>query len=273
MADPASIRYKNPGAMWGGKVATKYGATQAVALNDGLGQGNNIADFPDFISGAAAQFYLWDHGYTNMTLAAAITKWSGGNSSTAYMAFLTGKTGIAPGDIITPELLSGPVGLSLMKAQAQWEAGKVYPMDDADWAAAQRRVFTATATAMRVSLPPATPKGTPPMTTTTPAPTPAAGPGAMATIAAVATKTESIVEDVMKVEPTVAMFVPGSSVWQPFVLMAIPFIERALKDISAQNGGDILNAVIELIQHVSPNQPNSTVLSTPAPSASTQASG
>lgn len=44
---PASIRYKNPGAMWGSKLAIKWGASpRAVSLNDGTGQGNNIAVFP-----------------------------------------------------------------------------------------------------------------------------------------------------------------------------------------------------------------------------------
>jgi len=45
--EPASIRYKNPGAMWGSALAIKWGAAKkAVTLNDGTGQGNNIAVFP-----------------------------------------------------------------------------------------------------------------------------------------------------------------------------------------------------------------------------------
>lgn len=252
----ASIRYKNPGAMWGGKVAQKWGATSTVALNDGLGQGNNIADFPDFISGAAAQFYLWNTGYVNMTLEAAITKWSGGNSSSSYMQFLESKTGLKSSSQITSSVLSGSVGLALMKAQAQWEAGQVYPMNDADWATAQKKVFPAS-TPTSISV---TPKGTP-MTTPTPAPAAAPTTSVLTTISGVAGKAEAIIEDVMKVEPTIAMFVPGSSVWQPFIIMAAPFIERALTDIAAQNGGDILSAVIELLQHVTPAQPNSPTLS------------
>ena len=39
MSEPVSIRYNNPGAMWGGnKTAEKWGATGNVALNDGLHQ-------------------------------------------------------------------------------------------------------------------------------------------------------------------------------------------------------------------------------------------
>ena len=140
MIEPASIRYKNPGAMWGGKHANKWGAVSDVVLKDG--QANHIAVFTDFVHGAAAQFALWKAGYCNMTLAAAIKKWSGHNSSAAYMAFLGKHVGIGPATRITPAVLASPKGLALMKAQAQWEAGKPYPLTDAQWAEAQSRVFT-----------------------------------------------------------------------------------------------------------------------------------
>lgn len=262
---PASIRYNNPGAMWGGNAISKrWGATANIALADGLGQGNTIADFPDVVSGAAAQFDLWRTGYTNRTLDAAITKWSGGNSSPAYMNFLVGKTGLTTSSMITLALLESPTGIALLKAQAQWEAGKPYPMSDAQWSEAQAKVFPS----MKPVPPLVQPKETPVTTTTTPA-TPATT-SVLTTISGVAGKAEAIMEDVMKVEPTIAMFVPGSSVWQPFIIMAAPFIERALTDIAKQNGGDILSAVIELLQHVTPAQPNSTALSAavPTPAAS-----
>jgi len=141
--EPASIRYKNPGAMWGGRRANKWGAVSDVVLKDG--QANHIAVFPNFVQGAAAQFDLWRAAYTGMSLGAAIRKWSGGNSSSAYMKFLNQRTGIKSLDTITVELLAGPKGLALMKAQAQWEAGKPYPMTDAQWEEAQRMVFTTAA--------------------------------------------------------------------------------------------------------------------------------
>ena len=138
----ASIRYNNPGAMWGGNnIARRWGATSNVSLNDGTGQGNTIAFFPDKIHGAAAQFDLWWSGYSNMTLADAIRKWSGGNSSPAYAEFLQLKVGIKPDTVITSALLSGPIGFALMKAQAQWEAGQPYPLDDNGWRQAQAMVF------------------------------------------------------------------------------------------------------------------------------------
>jgi hypothetical protein len=61
------------------------------------------------------------------------------------MKFLNQRTGIKSLDTITVELLAGPKGLALMKAQAQWEAGKPYPMTDAQWEEAQRMVFTTAA--------------------------------------------------------------------------------------------------------------------------------
>ena len=141
--EPASIRFRNPGAMWGGKRADKWGAVDDIVLKDG--QANHIAVFPTMVQGAAAQFDLWRAGYAGLTLAAAVKKWSGGNSSAAYMKFLKEKTGLGSYDAITVALLSGPKGLALMKAQAQWEAGKPYPMTDAQWAEAQRMVFTTAA--------------------------------------------------------------------------------------------------------------------------------
>lgn len=137
----ASIRYKNPGAMWGGARANKWGALRAVTLNDGKGQGNNIAEFPTYEQGAAAQFDLWQTSYCNMSLDAATMKWSGGNSSPAYIKFLTEKTGLQAHTLITKDLLNSDTGWRLMKAQAQWEAGKPYPMTDAQWKAAQKLCF------------------------------------------------------------------------------------------------------------------------------------
>lgn len=144
MSEPAAIRFNNPGAMWGkgNPIAKKWGATGTTMLNDGLGQGNNIAFFPTKLDGACAQFDLWRSGYCNRTLQAAITKWSGGNWSQPYANFLTQQTGLTMGTQVTEELLASPRGWRLMKAQAQWEAGKPYPLTDTEWQTAQRRVFS-----------------------------------------------------------------------------------------------------------------------------------
>lgn len=75
MSEPVSIRYKNPGAMWGSALAIKWGAARkAVTLNDGKGQGNNIAVFPTFVQGICAQLDLWrsSKNYKNKRFADAI---------------------------------------------------------------------------------------------------------------------------------------------------------------------------------------------------------
>jgi hypothetical protein len=139
----ASIRSNNPGAMWGkgNPIATKWGATSTEALADGLGQGNNIAHFPDPVHGAAAQFDLWHQHYAGMTLRAAITRWSGGNWSQPYADFLTKNTGLSMDNVITDTILAGPSGVLLMQYQARWEAGQPYPLTTAQWQQAQVMVF------------------------------------------------------------------------------------------------------------------------------------
>lgn len=145
MREPASIRYNNPGAMWGGSaLAKKWGAVQTVGLNDGLGQGNNIAVFPSKVKGAAAQFDLWHSSkrYNNKPLVDAISTWSGGNYVPSYLKFLTDRVpGLTTSTIINDEFLASERGLAMMKAQAWHEAGKEYPMTDAEWRQAQALVF------------------------------------------------------------------------------------------------------------------------------------
>lgn len=144
MTIPASIRSNNPGAMWGNKLATKWGATKSEVLHDGLGQGNNIAYFPTKFQGACAQIDLWRTNYVNMTFAAADKKWSGGNSDAAYVSFLCKHVpGLTPNTKITTAFLQSESGWQMMKYQAQWEAGQVYPdMTDMDWQRAQMTVFS-----------------------------------------------------------------------------------------------------------------------------------
>jgi hypothetical protein len=84
-----------------------------------------------------------------------------------------------------------------------------------------------------------------------------------------ATAVENAVEGFMKIEPTLAtvasMFVPGAApvvaMVQPEILIAIPFLEQALKRISAGQNMDAASAIYELIGHLLPGQPNSPVLS------------
>lgn len=151
MKAPASIRYNNPGAMWGGNALTrKWGETGNVGLKDGTGQGNTIAVFPSKVIGACAQFDLWrsSKNYRNKRLIDAIRTWSGGNSVNSYVAFLTARVpGLTASTVINDVFLKSPNGIALMKAQAWHEAGQVYPMTDAEWAQAQKKVFGAAAAA------------------------------------------------------------------------------------------------------------------------------
>jgi hypothetical protein len=142
--EPASIRFKNPGAMWGGNaVSRKWGELANVPLNDGTGQGNRIAVFPTFVNGICAQIDLWrGPRYRNKTFAAAIAVWSGGNHVESYIAFVLKRVpGMKRDTVISDAFLNSPMGLAFLKAQAWHEAGKPYPAPDSDFRAAQARVF------------------------------------------------------------------------------------------------------------------------------------
>jgi hypothetical protein len=145
MTEPASIRYKNPGAMWGSALARKWGADpKAVTLNDGKGQGNNIAVFPTYVQGICAQLDLWrtSPNYRNKRFADAIAIWSGHNSVESYISFvLVRAPGMTRDTIMDDAFWRGPLAIPFLKAQAWHEAGKPYPASDADWIEAKRRVL------------------------------------------------------------------------------------------------------------------------------------
>jgi len=143
--EPASIRYKNPGAMWGSALAIKWGAAKkAVSLNDGTGQGNNIAVFPTYVLGICAQLDLWrtSKNYRNKRFSDAIRIWSGGNHVESYIKFVLDRVpGMSRDTVMDDAFWRSPMGIQFLKAQAWHEAGKRYPAPDADWIEAQRRVF------------------------------------------------------------------------------------------------------------------------------------
>lgn len=150
MTEPASIRTKNPGAMWGSALAKKWGSTETITLHDGLGQGNNIAVFPTYVQGICAQLDLWrtSPNYRNKRFADAIAIWSGHNNVPSYIAYVKSRVpGITENTIMNDAFWRGPMGVPFLKAQAGHEAGKTYPAPDADWIEAQRRVFAGTITA------------------------------------------------------------------------------------------------------------------------------
>ena len=145
MTEPASIRYRNPGAMWGGNaISKKWGEMGNVALNDGMGQNNHIAVFPTYVQGICAQIDLWrSPRYHNKRFADAIAVWSGGNWVQSYIDFVTQRVPGMTGDtIMSDAMLNSPMGIAFLQAQAWHEAGKPYPAPRSDWIEAQRRVFS-----------------------------------------------------------------------------------------------------------------------------------
>jgi hypothetical protein len=135
--EPPSIRYKNPGAVWGSALAIKWGANkQPVTLNDGKGQGNNIAVFPSYVLGICAQLDLWrsSSNYRNKAFADAIVIWSGHNEVESYIAFVLKRVpGMTRSTVMNDTFWRSPSGIAFLKAQAWHEAGKPYPAPDADW--------------------------------------------------------------------------------------------------------------------------------------------
>lgn len=130
---PASVRFNNPGAMYPGPSASRFGAVGVETI----GGGHKIAVFPDAVSGAAAQFDLLASSYTGQSVRQAISKWSGGNDVSGYLATLQREAGISPDHVLTREDMKNPaVAIPLAKAMSVQEAGRAYPLDDAQWSQA-----------------------------------------------------------------------------------------------------------------------------------------
>ena len=101
------------------------------------------------------------------------------------------------------------------------------------------------------------------------------------TIASAAGTAESVLEAVMKVEPTLAtmasMFggsvvASGVAIVQPEIMFLIPFLENALKQIAGTSdiSGQI-GAVIDLAKHLVPGKTNSPALAPTAQAIDFQA--
>lgn len=145
---PAAIQFKNPGAMWPGPIATKWGSKDWQYLSDGTGQGggghgNKIAIFESWIDGIAAQMDLWRSSpkYFNRRLKDAIRTWSGGNNVPSYLSYLKARVpGLTDDTVMDNDFWAGPMAIPFLKAQAQHEAGKAIPATAAEYIEAQRRV-------------------------------------------------------------------------------------------------------------------------------------
>ncbi len=162
----ASIRTKNPGAMWGrvgpkpsvffptpagphgvatnAPIPLRWGSTKTIYLSDGLGQNNNIAIFDTWVQGICAQLDLWRSSakYKNKRFADAINTWDGGNNTPSYIAYVKARVhGITEDTIMNDDFWRGPMAVPFLKAQSGHEAGKPIPAPDADWIQAQQIVM------------------------------------------------------------------------------------------------------------------------------------
>lgn len=138
---PASIRNANPGAQYPGPSAKRFGGTSYETLRskDGI---HKIATFPTATHGAAALFDLLDRRYAGMTIEKAITKWCGGYYSTTYLKVLEERAGIKRTDLLSRERIRDCAwAVPFAKAMAWQEAGRDFPLEDAEWEAAHAMAF------------------------------------------------------------------------------------------------------------------------------------
>jgi hypothetical protein len=124
-------------------VAVKWGSKTTIYLEDGLGQGNNIAVFDTWAQGICAQIELWrGPRYRNKQFAEAIDIWAGHNNVPSYIAFVKKRVpGMMESTIISDSFLNSAQGILFLKAQAWHEAGQPIPAKESDWIDAQRAVF------------------------------------------------------------------------------------------------------------------------------------
>lgn len=138
---PASIRNNNPGAMYPGPSARRFGSTsfETLVSRDGT---HKIATFMSPVQGAAAQFDLLARNYCGMSVKDAITKWCGDYYTSTYLDVLARETGIRPEDELTPEMIrNASIAVPIAKAMALQEAGRPFPMSDAEWFDAHALAF------------------------------------------------------------------------------------------------------------------------------------
>jgi len=128
--------------MYPGPSSKRFGSTSHEVLHSKDGE-HKIATFPDNVSGAAALFDLLSSpAYTGRPISEAIKKWCGGFYVSTYIHVLEQNGGITRDTILTRELLSdAAVAIPIGKAMALQEAGRDFPMSEAEWSEAHARAF------------------------------------------------------------------------------------------------------------------------------------
>lgn len=141
---PASIRNKNPGAMYPGDASRKFGSTTYEVLKSKDGE-HRCATFATHEQGAAAMFWLLAQPrYANgqRTLEQIIGKWCGGFRTGSYLKLLETKTGVSASTVITVKMLNDPeIAVPIARAMAVQEAGVDYPLGEAGWQVAHDMAF------------------------------------------------------------------------------------------------------------------------------------
>jgi hypothetical protein len=146
---PASIRNNNPGALYTGPSACKFGATgkEILVSRDGKHQ---IAKFPTAIHGAAALFDnlmnakgAGGYYYRGRNLGKAIETWCGAIRAQTYLAVIRQRTGLVPGSMLSEDFLRDPDRvIPLAQAMAYHEAGREFPgLEPNDWLEAHSMAF------------------------------------------------------------------------------------------------------------------------------------
>ena len=139
---PASIRNRNPGSIYPGPSARRFGARGEQRLDSRDGR-HRIATFPDNISGAAALFDNLCHArpdrarpyyYRGQTLGAAIETWCGEINAPAYLRVIEARSGLTPDVVLDLNFLRDPDRVvPLAKAMAWHEAGRPFPLALVGW--------------------------------------------------------------------------------------------------------------------------------------------
>lgn len=141
MTIPASIRNSNPGAIYPGASAKKYGSTRFESL---LGGKYKIATFDSPANGAAALFDLLGCAYLDRPLFKVIEKWCGDLYAAEYLSGIEKRTGIKKDEWIDIDKLRDPsFAVPLAMAMARHEAGREYPLSEDAWQRAHTRAMAA----------------------------------------------------------------------------------------------------------------------------------